>query len=150
MKKGKIKEFFKAFFDVTFLKYMLVGVANTLIGMGVMFLFYNVFHLDYWISTAANIVFGSISSYILNRFFTFKNRMNTGKTIWKFILNIALCYLIAYGVARPIVRAILTGAGQSLQDNISMLVGQGTFVLLNYVGQRFFVFKKSEENEGQK
>ena len=51
---------------------MLVGVANTLFGTAVMFLFYNLFHFDYWVSSAANYVFGSILSYILNRFFTFK------------------------------------------------------------------------------
>ena len=33
--------------DKTFWKFILVGVVNTLFGTGIMFLFYNVFHLGY-------------------------------------------------------------------------------------------------------
>ncbi|HCF15491.1 MAG TPA: hypothetical protein DER19_05145 [Eubacterium sp.] len=63
------------------------------------------------------------------------------KQIFIFILNITVCYLIAYGGAKPLVAWILYGQGQIVKDNLSMLVGMGMFVLLNYVGQRLGVFK---------
>ncbi len=131
--------------DKTFLKFVVVGIMNTLFGTGIMFLFYNVFHLDYWISSASNYIFGSILSYFLNKYFTFNYKKNDAKSIIRFIANISLCYLIAYGGAKPLVRLIMSDFSITWQDNISMLVGMGLFVILNYIGQRLFVFKSKEE-----
>ena len=50
----------KKLFDKTFWKFILVGVANTIFGTGIMFVFYNVFHFSYWVSSASNYFFGSI------------------------------------------------------------------------------------------
>ena len=49
---------------------------------------------------------------------------------------------MAYGIAKPVTILMLSGYSQTLQDNIAMLVGMCLFVMLNYAGQRFFVFKK--------
>ena len=140
-----MKAFIAKFFDRTFWRFILVGVANTLFGSAVMFVFYNVFHLSYWISSAANYVFGSILSYFLNKHYTFKNKSRSIKTVLKFVLNISLCYLIAYGAAKPLMARLLSGFSVSLQENGAMLVGMGLFVLLNYCGQRFFAFKEEKE-----
>lgn len=127
--------------DKTFWRFILVGMVNTLFGSGIMFLFYNMFHFGYWISSASNYFFGSILSYFLNKRFTFENRSKDPKVLVRFVINISVCYLVAYGMAKPLVRLLLSGAGQVLQDNGSMLVGMGLFVILNYLGQRFFAFK---------
>ena len=58
------------------------------------------------------------------------------------IFGTTICYLIAYGVAKPVIRLILRNASKSLQENCAMLCGMGLFVILNYMGQRFGVFRK--------
>lgn len=131
----------KKLFDITFWKFILVGIANTLFGTIIMFVFYNVFNLNYWVSSISNYVFGSILSYFLNKRFTFKNKSKDRKTLVKFIVNISFCYLIAYGVARPFMRMILVGYTSKVQDNFAMFTGMCVFVLLNYIGQRFWTFK---------
>lgn len=135
----------KQLLDRTFWKFILVGVVNTLFGTGIMFLFYNVFHLSYWISSASNYFFGSILSYLLNRMFTFHNNNQTKETLPRFVINISLCYLVAYGLAKPLVVYILSNTATNIQENIAMLVGMCLFVGLNYIGQRFFVFKTTKE-----
>ncbi len=135
------------FFDKTFLKFIAVGVANTLFGTAVMFFCYNVLNLSYWISSASNYVFGSILSYFLNKYFTFKSKNNSPAEIISFIINISICYIVAYGAAKPFVKWILSSSSVTLQDNISMLIGMGLFVLLNYIGQRFIVFKNDKKDE---
>ncbi len=132
----------KKVLDITFWKFILVGVANTLFGTAIMFVFYNIFHLSYWISSASNYVFGSILSYFLNKHFTFKNNSKDKKVMIRFIINITCCYLIAYGAARPVVRMLLAGFEKKIQDNFAMLTGMCVFVLLNYIGQRFWAFKE--------
>lgn len=136
-----MKDLLNKFFDRTFWKFILVGVANTIFGTGIMFVFYNVFHFSYWVSSASNYFFGSILSYILNRIFTFKNSETTVKTLPRFVINISLCYLLAYGIAKPLVMHVLSDLTQKAQENIAMLVGMCLFVGLNYIGQWFFVFR---------
>ncbi|MCI8360475.1 MAG: GtrA family protein [Clostridiales bacterium] len=135
----------KKLVDITALKFILVGVVNTLVGTGVMFLLYNVFHTGYWIASASNYVVGSIVSYLLNKYFTFQHKERSWQVVVKFILNITLCYLIAYGLAKPAVRFIFQSFSHSVQENLAMLAGMGLFIILNYFGQRFLVFRKREE-----
>ena len=134
-------------FDVTFWKFVAVGVANTLFGTAIMFLFYNLFHFNYWISSAANYIFGSILSYILNRIFTFSSNETTKRTLPKFVLNISICYLLAYGIAKPLAVCMLSGLTKNVQENIAMLIGMCLFVALNYIGQRFFVFRAEQKKK---
>lgn len=54
------------FTDKTFMKFVLVGIVNVTVGATIMFVFYNVFHFSYWVSSASNYFFGSIVSYFLN------------------------------------------------------------------------------------
>ena len=135
----------KQLLDITFWKFVLVGIVNTVVGTAVMFVAYNIFHLNYWISSASNYIIGSIVSYFLNKYFTFQNKEKSVKQIVMFIINITICYLLAYGLAKPIVSWILIDQSKPVQDNVSMLMGMGAFVVFNYLGQRIFVFKKEEK-----
>ena len=132
----------KKLLDKTFWKFIMVGVINTIVGTGVMFLCYNVLRCSYWVSSAMHYIVGSIVSYFLNKYFTFQNKQRSWKIIGKFILNISICYLIAYGVAKPLAAHILMGQSTRIQENGALLVGMCLFVGFNYLGQRFFVFKE--------
>ena len=141
----KLRRLMAQLFDRTFLKFIAVGVVNTIFGYAIMFTFYNLLHLSYWVSSACNYIFGSILSYFLNKHFTFQDRSRSWKTVLRFAVNIACCYLIAYGAARPAVRWLLRGCSQKLIDNAAMLAGSVVFVALNYLSQRFLTFRKTEE-----
>ena len=141
----KLKRLMAKLFDRTLLKFIAVGVVNTIFGYAIMFTFYNLLHLSYWVSSACNYIFGSILSYFLNKHFTFQDRSRSWKTVLRFAVNIACCYLIAYGAARPAVRWLLRGCSQKLIDNAAMLAGSVVFVALNYLSQRFLTFRKAEE-----
>lgn len=132
----------KKLFDKTFLRFLMVGGINTLVGSGLQFLLYNVFHWGYWPASAANYTVGSVVSYFLNKYFTFRVPKKSVKTAILFVLEIACCYLIAYGIAKPLAHMALSGASVTVQENLAMLVGMGIFVVLNYLGQRFIVFRK--------
>ena len=143
----------KGLFDAKMLRFLIVGVVNTLFGTTLMFVLYNCW-LDaygstgYWISSAANYFFGSILSYFLNKYFTFRNHERGWRPILRFTLNITVCYLLAYGGAKQLVLWLLSGAAPKLRDNVAMLVGMGLFVVLNYLGQRLFAFREKDEPAG--
>ena len=97
----------------------------------------------YWISSAANYLVGSVVSFFLNKHFTFRSREKGPGVVLRFAANITVCWLLAYGLAKPAMGALLSGTALSpqLQGNLTMLAGSGLFVLLNYFGQRFFAFR---------
>ena len=132
----------KLFTDKIFMKFVMVGIINTFVGTTIMFVFYNVFHLNYWISSASNYIIGSLVSYLLNKNFTFRFREKGYYSLLRFIINILTCYLLAYGIAKPIMHWILSDFNKTIQENISMLLGMCLFVVFNYLGQRFFAFRK--------
>lgn len=132
----------KKLFDKTFLRFLLVGGINTVLCSGLQFALYNFFSWGYWPATAANYIVGSTVSYFLNKHYTFKATDKKPLTALWFVLEIACCYLIAYGVAKPLTAAILAGYGLSHKENVAMIVGMIMFSGLNYLGQRFLVFRK--------
>ena len=82
-----MKEKIKNMLDITFWKFVLVGIVNTLVGTGVMFAAYNLLHLSYWVSSASNYVVGSIVSYFLNKYFTFQNKEKSWKQLGMFVIK---------------------------------------------------------------
>lgn len=130
--------------DMKLLKFTVVGLINTAVGTAIMFGLYNIFHFSYWTSSASNYILTSMLSYFLNRYFTFKDSGHIGKSGPRFFINIACCYLLAYGIAKPTTAFVLSRHSAVLQDNVSMVVGMCFFVGLNYFGQRLFVFKNQQ------
>ena len=132
----------KRLLDSTVIKFLMVGVLNTLVGAGTMFLLYNLAGWTYWLSSAANYVVGGIVSFFLNKYFTFQNKGWSWKQVGKFIINVSVCYVLAYGLAKPFALHLLAGQPVRLQENVAMLVGMVLYTGLNYFGQRFFAFKR--------
>jgi len=128
--------------DGTVPRFLLVGVINTLVGCGAMFLLYNLAHWSYWTASAANYVLGGIVSFFLNKYFTFRKKEWSWAQAVRFAANVAVCWLLAYGLAKPLVLRALTGRPAWLQENAAMLVGMCLYTVLNYLGQRFFAFRK--------
>lgn len=131
----------KRFIDSTVFRFLLVGIINTLVGCGTMFLLYNLAGCSYWLSSAANYLVGGIVSFFLNKYFTFQNHERSWKQAVRFAVNVVVCYLLAYGCAKPLVLCMLAGQAVNVQENVAMLVGMCLYTLLNYFGQRFFAFR---------
>lgn len=126
--------------DKTMMTFLLVGVFNTLVGCGTMFLLYNLAACSYWFSSATNYIVGGIVSFFLNKYFTFQNYTRSLTQAVKFIINTAACYVIAYGAAKPVMTYMLSAQTVKVQENVAMFVGMVVYTAFNYVGQRFFVF----------
>ncbi len=127
--------------DNTLTRFVLVGIANTLFGMTIMFVLYNLFGVSYWWSSAANYFFGSILSFILNKQFTFHHNGHFIASAIKYALCIVVCYVVAYGVARPLIASVLSDSAVAVQENVAMLVGAILFTSLNYLGQKYVIFR---------
>lgn len=131
-----------------FLRFGIVGIANTLISVILMFLLYDVLRLGYWGSSAVSYVVGALFSFAANRRFTFRSKDDPVHSFLRFILLVAVCYLCAYGCAKPLIAVILGGMGSALptavEEKIAMLGGMVLYTVMNFCGQRLFVFQKED------
>ncbi|MBE5056113.1 GtrA family protein [Pseudoflavonifractor sp. DSM 107456] len=131
------------FLDASIWKFLLVGVGNTLLSMVLMFALEG---LGYWPSTAIAYVAGAVMSFFLNRSFTFRSQETMGRSAVKFALNVAVCYLVAYGIAQPVMELLPQPVFVPAiwWERLTKLVGMGLYTVLNYFGQRFFAFQKQK------
>ena len=123
-------------------RFIIVGIINTLVGCAIMFGLYNLADCSYWLSSAANFVLTSILSYFLNKKYTFRHSGDFAGSALRFAINIAVCYILAFGIAKPLAAWLLEGCNKSVQENIAMLAGLCFFTVFNYLGQRLFAFRK--------
>jgi len=144
------------FFDRSFVVFLLVGVLNTIIGLIISYGSYNLLHVGFWTATVLEYFIGSIVSYFLNKRFAFHYQATDWASIAKFALNVVVCYIIAFPIARPLtawllglcvspLAAIGLDLTQSLIDNVAILSGTVLFTIVNYLGQRFFAFAKDNK-----
>lgn len=75
------------------LRFLLVGFVNTAVGYGMILFFQFVFSLNYWEANAMGYVFGGLTSYFLNKSFTFKSKRADEEALPRFVLVAASCYV---------------------------------------------------------
>ncbi|MCX4339761.1 MAG: GtrA family protein [Lachnospiraceae bacterium] len=136
----------------------MVGVINTLMGWGIMALLYNLIHMNYWLSSGISYFIGSVFSYHANAKLTFKVEERDKWLPWRFAINIIVCYLVSFSVAKPLVARLIEltglarggGLSQALFENIAMIFGMGIFIVMNFFGQKLFVFKTRKRGQIEK
>ena len=127
--------------------YTVIGVSNTLLTMGMEFILNNVFGLPYWWVTSIPFAITSVTSFVFNRRFSFKEHRGGFRTdMLKFYALFIACYLLAFRVAKPLAIKLMSDANASEKaiHNVSIIVGQCVFTPLNYLGQRFLVYRKKQ------
>ena len=138
------------------LHFGIIGVFNTLLGLVLNLVFYNILHWNFWVATGASYTIGSIFSYFANKKLTFKVEESSWQSVLRVACNILVCYLLAYGIAKPTVAKVMAGYAPALSEktgieakviveNVAMLFGMGLFIVFNFLGQKFFVFTKKEK-----
>ena len=126
--------------------YTIIGVSNTLLTMGLEFILNNVFGLPYWCVTSIPFAITSVTSFVFNRRYSFRSNGNFWTDMLKFYVLFIACYLIAFCVAKPLAIKLMSDANASEKavHNVSIVVGQCVFTPLNYLGQRFLVYRKKK------
>lgn len=146
-----IKKLFEKYRDfiMEVIHFGMVGVINTMLGWGIMAVLYNLIHMNYWLSSGISYFIGSVFSYHANAKLTFKVKERDKWLPWRFAINIIVCYLVSFSVAKPLVARLIEltglaqggGLSQALFENIAMIFGMGIFIVMNFFGQKLLVFK---------
>ncbi|WP_231514802.1 GtrA family protein [Oceanobacillus salinisoli] len=127
----------------SFIRFLLVGMINTFVGLSIMFILLNLFGWSYWSSTCTGISIGAVISYILNRSYTFNSKVSNLTGVLRFTAVILGCYLLSYSISFLVTLQLVIPEGLVkiiTVDHLSVLLGTALYTLSNYFGQRFFVF----------
>jgi putative flippase GtrA len=148
IKKSTLLSLRKLFQHIEFIRFIYVGVVNTFLSLAIMFSMYHLFKLGYWESSSIAYAIGSAVSFALNRNFTFHYKGSTFPAAIKFASINTISYLVAYGIAKLVTSSFLYdfNCQQTFTDQIAMCIGMVLFVIFNYFGQKYFVFKNNEGN----
>lgn len=136
-------------------KYILVGGSNTLISWVLTYILTSWFTswgweegVVYWAVSAIGFVIGITYSFLLNRKYTFKaDEIPLKRTVPRFLLNVCICYLLSYFLVKEYLDYkfatdwIVSWRAEYV-TLFKLLCANVLYVVLNYIGQKFFVFKK--------
>ena len=119
----------------TFIRFALVGVLNTLIGMGTIFVTWRFLGFSDLAANLTGYAIGFCCSYGLNRLWTFSDCSSVSRSLWRF----ALVCVTAYGANL----LVLFGARDVMgpASFLPHVAGSATYTLIGYLGSRYFAFR---------
>jgi putative flippase GtrA len=129
----------------TFLRFFVVGLVNTIVGLSIMYFLFYLVHFSYWYATLSGILVGACVSYWLNRTYTFQSQKSIPQTVARFSIVIITCYAVSYFIGIhsvgwligkiPVIPPVFA-------EDAAILFGTALYTVLNYFGQKQYVFTK--------
>ena len=130
-----------------FVKYCMVGVLNTLVCLGTIFICKSLFGINPYVSNALGYTVGVLNSFLWNRRWVFRSHGRYSREAIRFMLGCGLCYLAQLAVVMVLNQSnfgdyefdlhffVLSGYG------VATLLGNVVYTLCNFVYNRLVVFK---------
>lgn len=155
-------------FDKAFILYCIIGVLNFIVCTAIMFLLYNLGICSENVAPLVNYGLGGVIWYFSCLKLVFPGQKQSVGLVVRFIVEIALCYVLCYYLlAPPIYRLLLSSNGfrsaiaflthmpeEQIAANCNMAIGALLYAIVNYFGQRYFVFhtfhRKKKSDKSQK
>lgn len=119
--------------------YAIVGVANTIVGFGVMVIL-TYFGLAPELANAIGTIAGVLNSYILNKKFTFKSQNTHTRDFTRFIVAMG----IAYGANLLVLMLMYRIFG--IDKYICLIVANVIYTIVGYLVSKFWAFKAKNSN----
>lgn len=158
----------KKIMDKTFWIYVGLGILNYGICNAIMLLLHNVCHVETTPSLIIEFALQTGISFLLNRYVTFRG---LEISLWwpvKFVVSVGVSYLLAkvllykvfeYLITLPFfiaiadwIQGIVAKEADPLlfRHNLVMLACTFTYCVINYIGQRYYVFRPRKSGREEK
>lgn len=132
--------------SVQFIKYCLVGVLNTLVTFGVIYLCKSLLGWNLYLSNALGYIAGVTNSFMCNKQWVFHSKGGYVREAFKFLCGFLICYALQFSVVWMLTQSygdydfriagiILSGYG------IATVLGNVVYTLANFVYNRMITFK---------
>jgi putative flippase GtrA len=118
------------------IRYLSVGVINTLVGLSVIYLCMYALHATDTIANLAGYSVGLLCSFVLNRRWTFSSQDPITSQLVRFLLVLLVAYLANLGTVLGLTRLF------GLNRYLAQAIGTGPYTAIGYLGSRFFAFRR--------
>lgn len=131
-----------------FVKYCIVGVLNTLVTLGVIYICKSFLGWNLYLSNVLGYVAGVVNSFLCNKSWVFKSDGSYMREAVRFLAGFLVCYLLQLWVVWAITAKSIIGhcdfavAGIVISGyGIATLVGNVVYTLANFVYNRMVTFR---------
>lgn len=114
-------------------RFFIAGVSAVITDFIIYYMLIN--HMDHSYSKVISFFSGTIVSYLINKFWTFEEKNRSAKELLKFLVlyTLTLCINVAVNkIILEFTNVVILG----------FLFATGTSTVLNFIGQKWWVFKK--------
>lgn len=122
----------------TFVRYLAVGVANTVFGYGAILVMQLHFGFHPVLANTLGYTVGLLLSYALNRKYTFRSQRDHSKSAPIFIVAAGVCFAINILTLQFSINIL------ELPATVSQALAILTYTILFYVANRYLVFNSSK------
>ena len=120
------------------LKYLLVGIINTIVGYGIIF-FLMFASISPEISNIIGYVIVILVSYALNKIYTFQSKAHPKKEFPKFVLSLLASYTLNF------LTLILCIHIFKINPYISQIISGAVYTISGFVFLKYFAFRGSKD-----
>lgn len=121
-----------------FIRFLLVGVANTAFGYAIIFSLMYLASVSPEISNFFGYLAGLVLSYILNRNFTFRSIQKRSAEFGRFLLVFGFAYSSNLVALLVFIRVLFIGPGAS------QILAGGVYIVTSYLLNKYYVFRPSK------
>jgi putative flippase GtrA len=118
-----------------FIKYLTVGVFNTILGYCVIFACMYLARMTPESSNIAGYIVGLFASYFLNRRYTFKSIQKRTGEIIRFVAVFLVSYAANFGILILLIHHL------HIHEGVSQVLAGVVYVFSSFVLNKFFVFR---------
>ncbi|MFA5392154.1 MAG: GtrA family protein [Candidatus Paceibacterota bacterium] len=148
-----IRWIIKEFFNIQFMRFILVGFLNTAVDFGILNILMVIFRVyagwSFSLFKAISFVFAATNSYFLNKFWTFQKQDKAKiREFSRFLVISIIAFLTNVSLSSFLVNKIGPQFNLSpiLWANLSTLITVGITILINFFGYKYLVFKKIKKD----
>lgn len=116
------------------IRYLLVGLLNTAVGYGIIFILMYGFGVNPELSNAIGYLFGLVVSYTMNRRFTFESKEKRLKEFSKFLGVFAIAYSLNFITLVALIRWL------HVEKGVSQILASVVYVGVSFVLSKYYTF----------
>lgn len=135
---------------VQFVKYCLVGVLNTLVTFGVIYICKSFLDLNLYVSNALGYIAGVVNSFLCNKQWVFQSKGGYRREAIIFVMGFLLCYGIQLWTVWIITDSWFGAEVYQLTDYIAIsgygiatLVGNAVYTVANFAYNKMVTFRRA-------
>jgi putative flippase GtrA len=117
-------------------KYIVVGVANTLLGYAIIFACMYLLGLGPAISNVIGYALGLAISYLMHRHFTFNSTQRRDTEVLRFVVVFAVAYLLNLGALMLLIHHFM------VSKDVAQIAAGVVYVGASFVMQKLWVFRQ--------